>query len=344
MRLFAASRACMKVRTWTLACSRPRLGFAGTLAVTLVSALVCSSTAQAQAAPPRTLRIVVPYGASGAPDVIARVLAQKLAPALGQSVIVDNRPGAGGIVAAELVAKAAPDGATFFLADLGHVAINPNLYPKLPYDPLRDFVPVTLVAQTPLFMATVPSIGSVHQLIELSHQKKGLHYGSSGNGSPHHLGMELFRMLTGAQLIHIPYKGVAQSVPALLAGDVDVIIVGLPSIAPHAKSGRARLLGVTTIRRTPLMPDLPTVAEQGAAGFDINVGVGLLAPAGTPREVIDRLQVEVVKLLAVPETAQYLTALGIDPVGSTPEQYGEMIRADLRKFADLVRNAAVKVD
>ncbi len=307
-------------------------------------AISAPSWAQSQAGANRAIRIVVPYGAGGAPDVIARVLSQKMSADLAQQIVVDNRPGAGGIVAAELVVHATPDGNTLFIADLGHMAINPATYPNLPYKPLTDFAPISQLAYTPLFMAATPSINSVHELIEQSHNAHGLHYGSSGNGSPHHLGMELFKLMTGAELIHIPYKGVAQSVPALLAGDVSVIIVGFPSIIPHARAGKVRLLGVTTARRTPLMPELATVAESGASGYDINVGVGLLAPAGTPREVIKRLHDAAVKVIAEPETARYLIGLGIDPFGSTPEQYSEILRTDLRKYDDLVRRVGVKVD
>ena len=234
---------------------------------------------------------MVPYGAGGSPDVIARVLGQRLAENLGQQVVVDNRPGAGGIIAAEIVAKSPADGYTLFIADTGHVAINPSLYPKLPYDPLRDFTPVTLAVSTPLFLAANAAlqIESVKQFIDYAKAKPGVLYGSSGNGSSHHLGMELFRLLTGVSMTHVPYKGVAQSVPAVITGDVAVIFAALPSLAPHVKTGKIRLIAVGTAKRTPIMPDVPTVAESGAPGFEIDADIGFLAPTGTPREVVAKL-------------------------------------------------------
>lgn len=300
----------------------------------------------AQTFPSKAIHFVVPYGSGGSPDVMSRVLAQKLSENVGQPVVVDNRPGAGGIIAAEAVMKSAADGYTLFIADTGHVAINPSLYAKLPYDPIKDFTPVMLAVTTPLFLAataTLP-IQTVKQLIDYAKSKPGLPYGSSGNGSPHHLGLELFKLLTGVKMTHVPYKGVAQSVPALVAGDVAVLFAAIPSLSPHVRSGKVRLLAVGTAARTPLMPEVPTLAESGAPGFEIDADIGFLAPAGTPREVVQKLNAEILKVLHAPEIKQRLAGLGIDVAGSSPERYGEAIRAKIQRYGKLVKDAGARVD
>ncbi len=300
----------------------------------------------AQTFPSKAIHFVVPYGSGGSPDVMSRVLAQKLSENVGQPVVVDNRPGAGGIIAAEAVMKSAADGYTLFIADTGHVAINPSLYAKLPYDPIKDFTPVTLAVTTPLFLAataTLPIL-TVKQLLDYAKSKPGLPYGSSGNGSPHHLGVELLKRLTGISMTHVPYKGVAQSVPALVAGDVVVLFAAIPSLSPHVRSGRVRLLAVGTAARTPLMPEVPTLAESGAPGFEIDADIGFLAPAGTPREVVQKLNAEILKVLHTPEIKQRLAGLGIDVEGSSPERYGEAIRAKIQRYGKLVKDAGARVD
>jgi len=310
-------------------------------------ALSLSATqCDAQGFPSRSIRFVVPYGAGGSPDVIARVIGQKLGENIGQQVVVDNRPGAGGIIAAEIAAKAPADGYTLLIADTGHVAINPSLYPKLPYNPLRDFAPVTLAVSTPLFMAANAGlpIESVRQLIDYAKAHPGLPYGSSGNGSSHHLGMALFTSLTGVSMTHIPYKGVAQSVPALIAGDVAVVIAALPSLGPHVKTGKVRLIAVGTAKRTPIMQEVPTVAESGVPGFEIDADIGFLAPAGTPREIVEKLSVEISRVLGIPEITQRFAALGIEAMGTTPEQYTEAIRAKIQKYSKLVKDTGARVD
>ena len=316
------------------------------LAAVLCGLISIASECAAQGFPSRSIRFVVPYGAGGSPDVIARVLGQRLGENLGQQVVVDNRPGAGGIIAAEIVAKSPADGYTLFIADTGHVAINPSLYPKLPYDPLRDFTPVTLAVSTPLFMAVNAAlqIGSVKQFIDYAKAKPGVLYGSSGNGSSHHLGMELFRLLTGVNMTHVPYKGVAQSVPAVITGDVAVIFAALPSLAPHVKSGKIRLIAVGTAKRTPIMPDVPTVAESGAPGFEIDADIGFLAPTGTPREVVTKLNAEIVRVLGSPDITQRLAGLGIETVGTSPEHYADAIRAKIIKYGKLVKDSGARVD
>ncbi len=320
-----------------------RLRAAGILAL---ACLAAASQCFAQGFPSRSIRFVVPYGAGGGPDVLSRVIGRQLGENVGQQVVVDNRPGAGGILAAELAMKAPPDGYTLFVADTGHVAINPAIYKKLPYDPQKDFTPVTLAVSTPLFMAVharLP-IENVRQFIDYAKAHPGVPYGSSGNGSPHHLGMELLRQLTGVNLSHVPYKGVAQSVPAVVAGDVAIIIAALPSLAPHVKNGTVRLIAVGTPKRTPTQPNVPTVAESGVPGYEIDADIGFLAPAGTPREVVAKLNSEIVKVLNTPDIRQRLAALGIDAVGSSPEEYAAAIRAKIDKYGKLVRESGAQVD
>jgi len=312
----------------------------------LVAGLLGIGQALGQSFPSQTIRFVVPYGSGGSPDVMSRIIARKLAENIGQAVVVDNKPGASGIIAAEIAAKAAPDGYTLFIADTGHVAINPALRPKLPYDPVRDFTPVTLAVSTPLFLAATTKlpIHTVNELIAYAKANPGQPYGSSGNGSPHHLAVELLKLLTGVNLMHIPYKGVAQSVPALVSGEVTVIFAALPSLAPHIKSGKVRLLAVGTAQRTPIMPDVPTLAESGAPGFEIDADIGFLAPAGTPKDVVLKLNSEILKVLHDPEIKQRLVSLGIEATGTTPEQYAEAIRVKIQKYAKLVKDAGVRVD
>ena len=299
----------------------------------------------AQAYPSRPLRFVVPYGAGGGPDVIARVVGHKLGENIGQPVIVDNRPGGAGIIGNEHVAKSPADGYTVLVGDTGPLCVNPNLYPKLPYDPLKDFAPVTLAIATPLFMVagvTLP-VNSVAQLIEYARSKPGLPFGSTGNGSVHHLGMELFKLMAKVDMTHIPYKGVAQSVPAAIAGDIAVVFAALPSVLPHVKAGKVRLLGVANGTRTSVMPDVPSIAET-LPGYDISIDTGFLVPAGTPNDIVERLHDEIVKVLKTPDIAQRLLTLGIIPVASTPQQYAETIRADLMKFGRLVKASGARAD
>jgi len=300
----------------------------------------------AQTFPTRPIHFVVPFSTGGAPDVVARVVGNKLGESIGWRVVVDNRPGAGGIIAAESVAKAPADGYTLFVSTINHLAINPSLYQKLPYDPLKDFVPVTLAVTTPLFLvvnAATP-VRSVKELIDYAKANPGLPYGSSGNGSQHHLGMELFKLMTGVHMTHIPYKGVATSVPAILAGDIAVMLVALPSVLPHIKTGKLRVIAVAEARRSPVMPDVPTIAEAALPGYEISPEIGFVAPAGTSKDITDKLNQEIVKVLKMPEIAQHLVPLGIEPVGSTAAKYAESIHVNLEKYAKLVKISGARVD
>jgi tripartite-type tricarboxylate transporter receptor subunit TctC len=308
------------------------------LSVVFLAAFTGTALAQ------KTMRFVVPYGSGGAPDVMSRVLATKLSERNGHPVIVDNRPGASGIIAAQLVQQAAPDGQTLFVADTGHFAINVSLHPKLPYDPRKDFVPVIEAISTPLFLAVNSSlpVNSVKDLLALAKSRpEGLSYGSSGNGSMHHLGMAQIGFLSGANLTHVPYKGVAQSIPAVLSGDVAAAFFGLPSIQPHVKSGKARIIGVT--ERTALLPEVVPIAEQ-LPGFSVRATVGFLAPAGTPADVVQRLNADIAAVLGTPDVEERLRVLGIDKVAGTPEQFREAIRADIERYAKIVRETGAKAE
>ena len=325
-----------------------------TIAIRLVSvfaALVCGIFAlgtqcAAQGFPSMPIRFVVSYPPGGAPDAVMRLIGQRLGESVGWRVVVDNRPGASGFIAAGTVAKAPADGHTLLVADTSLLAINPSLFPNLPYDPLRDFAPVTHMVSIALFLsvnAALP-VQTVRQLIEYAKSKPGIPYASSGNGSAAHIGLELFKLLTGANMTHIPYKGVAQAVPALISGDVSVAMVAGPSILPHARSGKARLLAVATGRRTPSMPELPTISEAGVPGYENRSDLGIVGPAGTPMSTIAELNREIVKVLAMPDIAQRLLALGFDPVGSSPEQYDELTRAEIRKYTTLLKEIGVRID
>ncbi len=309
-----------------------------------VLAAAALSAAFAQGAIAQTVRLVVPYGSAGAPDVLSRALSAKLAERWGHPVIVDNRPGGSGIIAAQIVKQAAADGQSLFIADTGHWAINVALRPNLPYDPLKDFEPVIQAVSTPLFLAVNSElpVKNVAELVALAQSKpNGILYGSSGNGSPHHLGLAQIQTLMKANMTHVSYKGVAQSVPALLAGDITVAFYGLPSIQPHVKSGKARFIGVTY--KTPLAPDVVPVADQ-VPGFNVGVTIGVLAPAGTPKSVIQKLNADFAAVLSLPDIEERLRALGIDKVASTPEQFREVMRADIQRFTKIVKETGAKVE
>jgi tripartite-type tricarboxylate transporter receptor subunit TctC len=314
----------------------------------LVGALACAGVAGAQNFPVRPIRAVVPYAAGGLPDTMTRIMSQRMIEILGQHIVVDNRPGAGGISGCELVAHASPDGYTLLIADVAQTAINPALFAKLPYDTLRDFAPVSLMGTSGQFLvahATVPA-NTLKELIALARSKPGqLRYGSGGIGSVHHLSMEALKTPLKLDIVHVPYKGAGQAVPALLAGEVSLLFAALPSIAPHVKTGRLKLLGVNTLKRNAQAPDVPTIGEiTGIKDYDYPPAIGVMAPAKTPKAVIDRLAAAVQKAVQHPDTVARYTTLGIDPVGNTPEQYLAQTRADIAKYARAVKSSGVKVD
>jgi tripartite-type tricarboxylate transporter receptor subunit TctC len=314
------------------------------VAVAAVSAIL----AGAQPYPVRPVRVVVPYAAGGLPDTMARLVGQRLTETLAQPFIIDNRPGAGGISACELVAKSAPDGHTLLVADTPQTAVNLALYSKLPYSTLRDFAPVSIIGTSTQFLAAHASLpaSTLTELIALARAKPGeLRFGSSGIGSLQHLGLEALKSGLKLDIVHVPYKGTAQAVPAMLSGEVSLVFSAFPSILQHVKAGRVKLLAVNTLKRSPYAPDVPTVAEvTGLRDFDYPPLIGVLAPAATPRPVIARLAASIAAAVASPDVAQRFNALGIDAVGSTPEAYASQIRADIDRYARVVKASGVKVE
>ena len=308
--------------------------------------LAIATQCAAQNFPSRPIRFIVPFAGGGSPDVLARVVGKKVGESLGQPVLVENRPGASGIIAADLVAKAPADGYTVFVSSVPHLAINPHMFPKLPYDPLKDFAPISIGVTTQLFLvvnASLP-VRSITEFLDYAKAHPGLTYGTPGTGSQHHLAMELFKQQAGINLVHVPYKGVAQATLALLAGEIDVVLTSFPPVGPHVKTGRLRLLATAEGRRYSRMPELPTIAEAGLPGYEISTEIGFVAPTGTPRPVIEKLSSEIVKALKTPEIAQQLITLGMDPVGSTPEQYGESMRANYEKYGKMVKISGARAD
>lgn len=290
----------------------------------------------------------MPYAAGGLPDTMARLVSQRLTESLGQQFIVDNRPGAGGIGACELVAKSTADGHTLLIADTPQTAVNLALYSKLPYDTLRDFAPVGIIGTSTQFLAAQASLPAANltELIALARSKPGqLRFGSSGIGSLQHLGLEALKSGLGIDIVHVPYKGTAQAVPAMLAGEVSLVFSAFPSILQHVKAGRVKLFAVNTLKRSAYAPEVPTVAEvTGLRDFDYPPLIGVLAPAGTPRAVVSRLATHMAAAVGHVEVVQRFSALGIDPVGSTPEAYTAQTRSDIVRYARVVKAAGVKVE
>ena len=314
--------------------------------IQLLAMLVIACAAHAQY-PARPIKVVVPYAPGGLPDTMTRAVSGKLGEALGQSVVVENMGGAGGISGVTEVARSQPDGYTLLVADVGQIAINPHLFTKLPYEPLKDLSPVSLIGTSPLYLVAHPTVPAktLKELVAYAKAHPGkLNYGSSGIGSIHHLATEALKAGFGIDIVHVPYKGTGQSVPALLGGQVALLYSALPSIAGHLKDGRLKILAISSARRSPQTPEVPTVAESGIPGYDFLAEIGLLAPAGTPREIIQRLAAEMTKVLKQPDVVQRFTQLGIDPVGSTPEAYAALNKADYEKYAGLVKASGAKID
>ena len=310
--------------------------------------LACLSFASwAQGYPNHPIRLVVPFPPGGTTDILARAVAQKLTEAMGQSVVLDNRPGAGGNIGADVVAKSAPDGYTLLMGTVGTHAINPSLYAKMPYDHVKDFVPVVLVAGVPNVLVVNPSlpVNSVADLIKLAKAKPGsINFASSGNGTSIHLSGELFKAMAGVDMTHVPYKGSAPALSDLISGQVQVMFDNLPSSLPQIKAGKLRAIAVTSLKRAPALPDVPTISESGLPGFEASSWFGVLAPAGTPPAVITRLNAEVDKWLQTPEAKEQLLAQGAQAAGDTPEQFAAFIRSETGKWAKVVKASGAKVD
>lgn len=310
--------------------------------------------ARAQAWPARPVRIVVPFAAAGTTDILARALAPELARVFGQPFVVDNRPGAGGNNGAAEVAKAPPDGHTLVMGTVGTHAINPSLYPRMPYDHVRDFVPVTLVAGVPNVLVLNPGtaqkygINSVADLVKAARANPGrLNVASSGNGTSIHLAAELFKTMTGTFMVHIPYRGSGPALIDLMGGQMDLMFDNLPSAMPHIRSGRLKALAVTSSARNAAIPELPTVEEAGGPalkGYEASSWFGLLAPAGTPPDIVGRLQAETAKALATPAMKERLQSQGATPSGTTSAEFARLIDAETRKWAGVVKASGAKVD
>lgn len=310
-------------------------------------ALLGLATASAQTYPGRQIRIIVPYPSGTGTDTVARAIAQKLTETWGQPVVVDNRAGAAGIVGSEAAAQAAPDGYTLLMADVGPLTMNPALYPKLPYDPVKDFAPVVEAAFLPLVLAVHPSVPahSVKELIALAKRQPGqLNYGSPGSGSAVHLASELFKSATGTEIVHVPYKGAPPAMADLMAGQISVLFTSLLSAQPHAKTGRIRVLGIATVQRSRAMPDVPTLTESGLASVVAGVWFGILTRAGTPEPVITRLNTEINRILRLPDIVQRLADQGGEVIGGTPQQFADHIKRDTAKWAEVVKATGLRLN
>jgi tripartite-type tricarboxylate transporter receptor subunit TctC len=302
--------------------------------------------AQAQSYPSKPIRVIVPLAAGGPGDVLARAVGQKLAESVGQPVIIDNRPGANTNIGNEAVAKSAPDGYTLLMS-ASTLTINPALYANLAYDPVKSFAPVTLVATTPLVLVVHPSlpVKSVKELIALAKAKPAqLLYGSAGNGSTLHLAGEMFNSMAGVKIVHVPYKGVTNAFSDLLGGQISVMYPGAPIALPQVHAGKLRALATTGDKRSAAAPELPTVAEAGLAGYEVSVWYGVLAPAGTPPAVVNRLHGELVKIVQSTDITARWAALGAEPLHNTPEEFAAFLRNDLVKWTKVVRESGAKID
>jgi tripartite-type tricarboxylate transporter receptor subunit TctC len=314
---------------------------------TLLLALVLASFAHGAAAqyPNRPLKLIVPFPPSGATDIVGRLIASKLGERLGQSVVVDNKPGAGGSIGSDLAAKSPADGYTLLIATSSTHSIGPVLQ-KLPYDPIRDFAPITHVANVPNVLVVSPKlpVGSVSELVALARAKPGqLNFASSGVGTIVHLNGELFKMLSGTDIVHVPYKGTALSIPDVASGNISMLFDSLASVMPHIKSGKVKPIAVNAQKRQALLPDVPTLAEAGMPQFDRYTWFGMFAPAGTPPEIVARLQKEIVAALQAPDLLERFASVGAEPVGSTPDQFVERIRSDAAKWSEVIRAGNVRV-
>ena len=313
-----------------------------------VLALVLSAAPfalHAQAWPAKQIRIIVPFPPGGFNDTLGRILAQDLPKTLGQSVIVENKPGGGSIIGTELAAKSAPDGYTLFIAALPFAVV--QSLSKTSFDVTKDFAPITLAGVSDNMLVAHPAfpVNSVQDLIKFAKEKPGrINYGSSGAGTSVHLCMELFKTMTGTFMTHIPYKGSAPVVTDLIGGQVDIMFDNLPNVIQHVKGGRMKALAVSGGKRSPLAPEVPTVAEAGVPGFEVTVWFGLLAPAGTPREIVQRLNAESTKIINSPDVTDRFVKQGVEPRTGTPEQFGDLVKSEVVRWAKVIKDAGIRAD
>lgn len=306
-----------------------------------------TALAMAQAYPTKTIRIVAPFAAGSTIDLLGRLIAPKLFEVLGQPVIVEDRPGAGGMIGLDAVAKAAPDGHTLVIGALGPLAMNPALYSKTPFDPVKDFAAISLLATGPVVIAVHPSIPArdIKELVELAKKRPGqLNFGSPGVGSSPHLTGELFKLITKTDIVHIAYKGNAEAITDLIGGQLSVVFTGVPPVVPLAKAGKVRLLATTGKQRLASLPEVPTIREAGVEGADVLIWYGVVAPAATPKDIIARLNREIVKIMAAPDVRDKFLQQGVDPGSSTPDEFAQLIRDEVARWSKVIRGAGIKLE
>ena len=315
------------------------------LALPSLAGMDFGQPASAQEYPTKPIRFIVPQAAGGSTDILSRTVGQKLAEALGQQVVVENRTGANGIIGTEAVAKATPDGYTLLAGGTGTIAINVSLHKKIPYDPLKDFAPVVNIAYSTSVLVVHPSVPakSVAQLIGLAQARPGeLRYASAGSGSSPHLSAEVFKTMAGVDIVHVPYRGSTPGVSATVSGEVALMFTGVASALGHIKGGRLRALSVNGPKRSPALPDVPTASDSGLPGFEVDFWIGILAPAGTPAPVVSRLNTEVNRIIEQHEIKDRLVVLGTDPVGGSPQQFAALIRKDIARWAEAIKASGAK--
>ncbi|MBM3374277.1 MAG: tripartite tricarboxylate transporter substrate binding protein [Betaproteobacteria bacterium] len=309
--------------------------------------LAAGPAVQAQAFPVKPLRLILPYPPGGGSDTIARPFARRMAENIGQQVVVDNRGGAGGNIGMEAAARAAPDGYTFVLGLTAQLAVNPGLYPKLPYDPVKDFEPIMLLANGAYLLVAHPSLlaKTMKDVIAIAKKRPGeILYASSGNGSGAHLATELLNTMTGIRLVHVPYKGGGPALVDTISGQTQLLFATPIASTGHIQAGRLRAIAVSTTKRVSSMPQVPTVSESGVPGFDAGVWYAMLAPRGTPRDIVNRLNEEFRKVLADPGIREFLTKSGVDPEGGTPEELAKYLRSEITKWARVIKEANIRMD
>jgi len=315
----------------------------------LLSAVLLAGTTwvAAQEYPSKPVRLIVPFAPGGGNDIVARAIAQQLSASLGRQFVVDNRAGAGGVVGAELAAKSPADGYTLFLGGVGSHAVNPNLHAKLPYDPVADFAPITLIASAPSVLVVHPSVPArtIEEFTALAKANPGkLNFASNGNGSSAQLAAVLYASMAGVRMVHVPYKGLAPALADLLSGEVQLMFSSMVAIIPHIKTGRLRALAVTGRRRSPLLPEVPTLEESGLRGYEAGSWYGILAPAGTPPQIVAKLNAEIVQALQQPAIRARLAAEGAEAIGGTPGEFAAHINAELARVGKLLRDGGVRLE
>ena len=310
--------------------------------------LLCvAALAQAQSYPTKPIHLIVPFPPGGGNDTVARAIGQQISPELGQPVVIDNRPGAGGSVGAELAAKAAPDGYTLFLAGVGSHVVNPNLHKKLAYDPLKDFAPITLIASAPSVLVVNPKVPAqnIAEFTAYARAHPGvLNYASNGNGSAAQLAAAMYEHMAGVKMVHVPYKGIAPAMTDLMGGEVQLMFGTVVALVPHIQAGKLRALAVTGKKRSNLLPEIPTLRESGLPEYEAGSWYGIEAPAGTPRPIIEQLNAVIVKALRQPDVARRLATEGAEVVGSTPEEFGAHLKSELERVGKVVRAAGIQIE